>query len=82
MLTVGFFLMKPPSRLLKEARQSRAAIILSISLGLMAGILGIIQAREVSKLISQVFLLDKDLASVSGILLTVLILVVIRATFV
>jgi ATP-binding cassette subfamily C protein CydD len=71
--------MKLHSRLLKEARQSKTVIILSIFLGLMAGILSIFQARGISRLISQVFLQGLDLEGVSRIILTVFIIMLIRA---
>jgi ABC-type transport system involved in cytochrome bd biosynthesis fused ATPase/permease subunit len=67
---------------LKEARQSQTTLIFSICLGLIAGIFGILQAREVSKLIGQVFLHGERLASVSGLLLAVLVIVVLRAGFI
>jgi len=71
--------MKLNPRLIKEARQSRKIFILSISLGLMAGILSIFQARGISKLIDQAFLHGKDLEAVSRILITLLIIMLLRA---
>ena len=73
--------MKLNPRLLREARQSQITIILSICLGLMAGILSIFQAREISRLIDQVFLQGKNLEAVSRILITILIIMLIRAGF-
>ena len=66
-------------RLLKETGHSKPAIILSISLGLMAGILSILQAQQVSRLISQVFLQGKNLASVSGMVIAILVIIVLRS---
>lgn len=74
--------MKLPPRLLREARQSQTAFLLSICLGLMAGIFSVFQAREVSKLIGQVFLQGKDLESVSRIIISVFIIMVLRAGFI
>jgi ATP-binding cassette, subfamily C, bacterial CydCD len=71
--------MKLNPRLLKEARQSQIAFILSICFGLMAGILSIFQARGISRLIGQVFLQGKDLATVSRILITIFIIMLLRA---
>jgi ATP-binding cassette subfamily C protein CydCD len=73
--------MKLHPRLLKEARQSKIAILLSICSGLLAGILGIFQARGISRLINQVFLQGKDLGAVSRILITVFIIILLRAGF-
>jgi ATP-binding cassette subfamily C protein CydD len=73
--------MKLHPRLLNEARQSKVAILLSIFSGLLAGILGIFQARGISRLINQVFLQGKDLGAVSRILITVFIIILLRAGF-
>jgi ATP-binding cassette subfamily C protein CydCD len=70
--------MKLNPRLLRESRQSRTIFILSISLSLIGGILGILQAREISSLISQVFLQGKDLEAVSRLLLFIFIIIVLR----
>ena len=71
--------MKLNPRLLKEAKQSRLLFLLSISLGLIAGICSIFQARGLSHLIGQVFLLGKDLGEVSSILITIILLIFLRA---
>ena len=71
--------MKLNQRLLKEAKQSRLLFLLSISLGLIAGIFAIFQARGLSQLIGQVFLQGKDLGDVTRILTAVIILIFLRA---
>src|SRR4030042_841196 len=73
--------MKLNPRLLKEAKKSQIVFLLSICLGLIAGILSIFQARGISRLIGQVFLQGKDLEEVSSILITVFIVVILRAGF-
>ena len=71
--------MKLNSRLLNEARQYQIVFILSICLSLLAGILSIFQAHGVSKLINQVFLNGQGLISVSRILITLFIIMLLRA---
>ena len=70
------------SRLLKEDRQSWIVLVISISLGLMAGIFGILQAHEISRLIAKVFLHGAAFSSVNMILLMILAIIVLRASFV
>ncbi|HEX9091551.1 MAG TPA: ABC transporter transmembrane domain-containing protein, partial [Anaerolineales bacterium] len=74
--------MKLFPRLLHEARQSKASLLLAICFTLIAGILSIFQARQISTLVSKVFLQGQDLQSVTGILLVVLVIILIRAGFV
>jgi ATP-binding cassette subfamily C protein CydD len=71
--------MKLDLRLLREAKISTVLIILSICLGLVGGVLGIFQARQVSTLINQVFMEGKDLDSVSRLLILLLLIVLLRA---
>jgi ATP-binding cassette, subfamily C, bacterial CydCD len=71
--------MKPNSRFLKEAKQSRTLLLLSILLGLMAGILSIFQAREISRLINQVFLHGAGFDGISGILVIIFLIMLLRA---
>jgi ATP-binding cassette subfamily C protein CydD len=71
--------MKPNSRFLKEAKQSRTLLLLSILLGLMAGILSIFQAREISRLINQVFLHGAGFDGISGILVIIFLIILLRA---
>jgi ATP-binding cassette subfamily C protein CydD len=73
--------MKLNLRLLKETRLAQITLALSICLGLVGGILSILQARKVSQVISGVFLEGKTLESVSTLLFTVLLIVVLRAAF-
>jgi ATP-binding cassette subfamily C protein CydCD len=74
--------MKPQVRLLKEASRDKSLLFLSILAGLLAGILAIFQAREISRLIDRVFLHGKDLDGVSGLLITLLLILLLRAGFV
>lgn len=69
-------------RLLDEARHARKVLILSIILGLIGGILSVLQARQISRVISQVFLEGKTLESVAVLLLIILVIIVLRAGFV
>ncbi|OGO32316.1 MAG: thiol reductant ABC exporter subunit CydD, partial [Chloroflexi bacterium RBG_16_54_11] len=66
-------------RLLEEGRQSRSFFIISIILGVTGGILSILQAREISKLIAQVFLQGAGLEGVSSVIDIVLAIIVLRA---
>src|SRR5512141_3228049 len=70
--------MKLNARLLQAARQSQVLLILSICLGLVGGIFGVLQARKISALINQVFLQGKDLQSVSRLLIFVFIIILFR----
>ncbi len=74
--------MKLSPRLLQEARQSKAALLLAICFSLVAGILSIFQARQISTLLNKVFLQGQELQSVTRILLIVLLIILIRAGFV
>jgi len=51
-------------RLLKQARLAKAAFIITIAAGFLAGIAAILQARQLSRIISQVFLGGQQLAGV------------------
>src|SRR4030042_1215443 len=73
--------MKLNPHLLKEVKQSRLFFFLSIGLGLIAGICSIFQARGISHLIDQVFLQSKDLDDVSGIVLSIIFLILLRVGF-
>ncbi|OGO64386.1 MAG: hypothetical protein A2030_00345 [Chloroflexi bacterium RBG_19FT_COMBO_50_10] len=79
MLTARFIHLKLHPRLLREARQSQTALILSISFGFMGGILSIFQAREISRVINQVFLHGNSPVAVSSIIITILIIMLLRA---
>ena len=68
-------------RLLNEAKHARIIILFSIILSWIGGLLSVFQAREISKVINQVFLDSKTLESVIAILLTILIILVLRAGF-
>src|SRR5665647_2529172 len=69
-------------RLIDEARRARIGIILSIIFGLIGGILGVFQAREISRVINQVFLGGETLGSVPIILLITMMIIVLRAGFI
>jgi ATP-binding cassette subfamily C protein CydCD len=73
--------MKLNPRLLKEAWQARIPIIFSICLGVIGGILGVFQARQVSRAINAVFLLGYTLNAVSLVILLILLIVILRFLF-
>jgi ATP-binding cassette, subfamily C, bacterial CydCD len=73
--------MKLNIRLLKLARQSNKTIIFSVFLGWMAGVFGILQAREISWLINQAFLQGRGFETILPILKMILVIIVIRAGF-
>jgi ATP-binding cassette subfamily C protein CydCD len=66
-------------RLLKLARQERLAVLGAVLLGVAAGVLAIGQAGALSRVLDQVFLGKKTLPEVSGLLLTLLFVLVLRA---
>jgi ATP-binding cassette subfamily C protein CydCD len=74
--------MKINRRLLDETRYARIGIILSIILGLIGGIFSVFQAREISRVINQVFLEGNTLSSVTSIILIILLIIVLRAGFI
>ncbi len=74
--------MKINPQLLSEAKHARIIILISIILSWIGGFLSVYQAHEISKVINQVFLDGKTLESVIAILLTILIILVLRAVFV
>ncbi len=73
--------MKLNLRLLKEARHAQKLLILSICLGLTGGILGILQARQLSLVIRQVFLDGYKLPSVIALIVAILAIIILRAVF-
>jgi ATP-binding cassette subfamily C protein CydCD len=73
--------MKLNPRLLNAARPVELILLASISLGLLGGILGIYQARQVSNAINQVFLEHKPLDGVILVLLLILVLIILRLSF-
>ena len=73
--------MKLNSRLIKEARKYQIIFILSICFSLLAGIFSVLQAHGISKLIDQVFLNGQGLVAVSRILITIFIIMLLRAGF-
>ncbi len=74
--------MKFNLRLLKEANRAQIPLLLSVCFGLIGGILSILQARELSKVINQVFLEGNKLESVSILLIAVLLIIILRAVFI
>ena len=69
----------PNPRLLKLAGKSRPWLMLTISIGFLSGILSIVQARYISRLVSQVFLESAGLEDVSRILFWILLAFSIRS---
>jgi ATP-binding cassette subfamily C protein CydCD len=74
--------MKLNTRLINEARLAQIAIVLSIILGLIGGILSVFQAREISQAISRVFLDGQTLETVSTLLIAILGIILLRAGFI
>jgi ATP-binding cassette subfamily C protein CydCD len=74
--------MKLTSRLIKLVRKVELILGLSIFLGLAAGVLTVYQAREVSNVISQVFLDGKKLEALTSLLIFILIIILLKAGFV
>jgi ATP-binding cassette, subfamily C, bacterial CydCD len=70
--------MRLESRLLQETR-SRPALILTIGLGLAGGVLTVLQARGLSQAIDQVFLKRASLADITGLLIFLVIIILLRA---
>ncbi len=70
--------MFPNSRLLRLAQKSRLWLGLTISLGFISGLFTIGQARFVSQIVSRVFLDQKGLADVIGLLQLTLIFFILR----
>jgi ATP-binding cassette subfamily C protein CydCD len=71
--------MKLTSRLLEEARHVETIISLSIFIGLVGGILAVFQARELSRVVDQVFLKGKTLSAVTTLIIAILIIILIKA---
>jgi ATP-binding cassette subfamily C protein CydCD len=71
--------MKLNFRLIKEARHAQITLILSICLGLFGGILSVFQAREISRVISRIFLEGNTLETVSSLLFVLLVIIILRA---
>lgn len=73
--------MKLDPRLLKEAWQARVAVISAIFLGVIGGIVGVFQARQVSRVINAVFLQRETLDAVSLVILLILLPIILRFIF-
>ncbi len=71
--------MKLDRRLLREAWAERAGLALTVGLGLLAGIVVVVQARLLSRTISQAFLAGSTLRQVQPLLIGLLILAAVRA---
>ena len=69
-------------RLLRLVRESRVALVVTIGLGLAAGVFTVLQAGALSRVIARVFLGGESLAEVSGLLLSLLGVMVVRAVLV
>ncbi len=74
--------MKLDKRLLRLVKSSRLTLVVCILLGFTAGILMVAQARQVSRVISQVFLAGQGLEEVRFILLGLLGVILLRAMMV
>jgi ATP-binding cassette subfamily C protein CydCD len=66
-------------RLLPQALRSRLALILSLVLGLAAGVLTVVQAGLFSQTVSQVFLESQGLTGVASLLRFLLIIILLRS---
>jgi len=71
--------MKLNSRLLNLARKVETAFSFTIFFGLVAGVLAIFQAREMSRVISLVFLNGVILADLTRLIVAILIIILLRA---
>ena len=71
--------MKLDTRLLRQARAARLALILAIVLGLLAGIVIVVQAQLISGIVSGVFLEEATLAGVRPLLIGLLAFSLLRA---
>lgn len=66
-------------RLLRETREVRHYLALSVGLGLGAGLLAVMQASYLSRIVSGVFLGGQGLAEIQGWLMTLLGVILFRA---
>ncbi|MEJ2448802.1 MAG: ABC transporter transmembrane domain-containing protein, partial [Anaerolineales bacterium] len=71
--------MFPNSRLLQLAQKSRPWVIITIVLGLLSGLLTILQARFISRLVSRVFLEGVGLPQTSRLLVGILLAFSLRS---
>lgn len=67
-------------RLLDLLRKSRTAFIAAIISGILVGLLSILQARLLSVLIGQVFLENAKIADLTGVLFTLLLIILFRSS--
>ncbi len=68
-------------RLLHQIRSSRGTFLLTIGVGFIAGTLTVWQARSLSRVIGQVFIEGHSLGDVSGLLVLLLLIIILRAVF-
>jgi len=66
-------------RLTREARTVRRSLALTVGLGWGVGIMVVLQARILSRVVSQVFLEDQSLSGVGALLIVLLIIAMARA---
>ena len=66
-------------RLVREARTVRLWLALTVGLGVLGGIATVLQARTLSRIVSQVFLQSRTLLGVGTLLVALLIIAVTRA---
>ncbi len=65
-------------RLLQLARNGRLTLFLTISLGVVAGVLVVLQANILSRIVSRVFLSQEDMAGVSRLMTGLLGVILLR----
>jgi len=69
-------------RLLHQARQNYAALVLTVALGFTGGVLTVLQAGYLSQVVARVFLGGQPLGQVAGLLSVLLAIFVLRASLV
>jgi ATP-binding cassette subfamily C protein CydD len=74
--------MKLDRRLLRQAQTARVDLALTVGLGLLAGVVIVVQARFLSQVVSQVFLAGYSLSQVGSLLIVLLTLAMVRAVLV
>lgn len=71
--------MKLNDRLLRQASRARTELAITVALGVLAGILLVLQARFLSRTVNLVFLEGKSLGNVGSLLLMLLFVAALRA---
>ncbi|HSB66122.1 MAG TPA: thiol reductant ABC exporter subunit CydD, partial [Anaerolineales bacterium] len=73
--------MKIYQRLLKESKGVQALLFLAITLGLSGGIMGVLQARQVSRVISNAFLGHQALEAMASLFYAIVAFILLRIGF-